>query len=514
MSAAVRPFVPGVRRLLPPASDAARADAPAAAGAAASAIVRGAVALAATATGLGLVALLACGWFVRYTSHAFQMADLLHSDGFIGGQVAWYLGWTGRFGSNAVWLAALAPGPGFARVEPTVALLLWGGVLWVALPRVATLTGRRLDGVSRLLAVEVVLFATLGIAPALWFDLYKLTGAITYVTPLALGTAALAVGLGGLRRGRLGRRQVVALAMLSGFAIGFSDTYAGVQPILLACFALCAACLAGRRRAVAIQALFTASCASAVALAVLVAAPGNKVRRALYPPSPNPFTAIGRAIHDGWNFVAGPLAHSGLLLLVVAVAFAVLGMAAQPLRTEDTRPAAGLTLRRALLSVLILGAVVAGAHLPAEVMTSVPPPPRSGLIPTYAAVLAVAFLAWSAGVSLAARRGRAVRARRRPIALAAATAALAVAPALTMAMVASNWHSMAAYAAAKDHQWQQAAGAPRNSDAVVDPVTTTGIGPLSHDPLQEAQADPGFWVNQSMARYFGLHSLSAPRQDP
>jgi hypothetical protein len=514
MSAVVGPLAPGIRRLLPPATAAQQAadTAHAAigtddAGLAASALFRVARLLATGATGLALVALLVCSWFVRYTSHAFQMADLLRQSGFIGGQMVWYQGWTGRFGANATWLAAAAAGPVMARLLPTLYVAAAGAVLWVTMPRVAAMTGRRLGGVSQLLAVEVVLLATLVGAPALWFDLYKLTGSITYVTPLMLGTAALAVGIGAVASGRLGTATAVGLFALCALSMGFSDTYSGVAPVIIAILGLCAAFVARKPlRTVALRAALVAATGSAIGLVVMLRAPGNSVRRSLYPAPPHFTTAVSRAIRDGWQFLTGAPARSGLALLGVAVAFLVLGMVAAPPQHRSARRP-GLTLRRALLAVLGLLAVVAVAHLPAEQMTSAPPPPRSEIVPTYATVLAIAFLAWSAGVSLALRRPRLAARSTRRLSLIVATAAVAVVPALTMAMVARSWVAMSTYAAAEDRQWQQAANAAPGADVVVDPVPSTGIGPLSHDPMQELQPDPAYWVNKAYAEYFGLRSV-------
>ena len=463
----------------------------------ASTSVRAARVLLTTGTGLGLVALLACSLFARYTSHAFQMADLLRRSGYIGGQIAWYTGWTGRFSSNATWLAAVAPGPVMARVLPTLYLVLWGAALWFTLPRVAALAGRGLDGVARLLAVEVILFATLTITPALWFDLYKLTGEITYLTPLVLGTAALGMALRATRDGRLSNGAALALGLLSAFAVGYSDTWAGVQPVLIVGFGVCALFLRGRRRLAALRCGLVAAAGSAIGLVVLVHAPGNAVRRSFYPPPPHLASAIGASIRDAWGFVTGPVAHSGLAVAIVAVAFLVLG--ASSARRGET--SAGLSLRRVVVAVLAAITVVVAAHLPSEQMTSAAPPPRSEIIPTYAIVAVLALLAWWTGVSLSMRR------RRVHLGLAAATAAMVVAPAMTMTLVAQNWQGMSAYAAAVDRQWQVAAAAPKHADVLVPPVSSTGIGPLSHDPMQELRPNSSYWTNQAVAEYFGLHSV-------
>ncbi len=504
MSVVVHPLAPGVRILVPqPAAEVAQG---AERGMAGHAAFRAARLVTTVASGAGLLSLLVCGWFVRYTSHAFQMADLLHRSGWIGGQVAWYLGWTGRFGANATWLAAAAAGPGLARVLPGLAMCLWGAVLWVALPRVAAQMGRELSGMARLLAVEVVLLGTLGLAPALWFDLYKLTGSITYITPLALGTAVLGIGLGAMSRGRLDLRTGLLLAVLSALAVGFSDTWAGIQPLLLGGFAVCAGFLAGPRRRAAMRALAVSAIASGVGLIVMLHAPGNTVRRSLYPAPPHLATALAWAARDAGGFLAGPVAHNLPLLAAVVVAFLVLGLTAAPAR--DAAPEPGLTLRRALIALLALGAVLVAAHLPAETMTSGPPPPRSELIPGYAVVLFVAFLAWGSGATLAARRrGIASPRRAAVLAIATATAAVAVAPATTMALVARSWQAMSTYAAAEDAQWRMAASAPPGSDLVVPAVSSGGIGPLSHESTQELQPSADYWVNQAFAEYFGLHSV-------
>ena len=509
MSVVVRPLAPGIPRRVAVGTGVGTPNASeAAAGLSASAWWRALSVVATSATGLALLSLLACSLFVRYTSHAFQMADLLHRSGFIGGQIAWYLGWTGRFAANATWLAAASAGPGLTRVMPTLALAGWGAALWFALPRVAAAAGRRLSGVSRLLSVEVVLLATLTVTPALWFDLYKMTGSITYISPLVLATVALGVGLGALTAGRLRTRQALALVGLGFVAAGFSDTFSAVQLVAIVLLATCALPLRDRsRRAAGLRAALMAASGAAVGLLLLVRAPGNSVRRSVYPATPHLATALGRAIGDSWQFLASSLTHSGLALLGVALAFAVIALASTP-TGEARRGRPGLTLRRAAAMLAGTGVIIVVAHLPAEQMTSAAPPARSEIVPSYALVLAIAYLAWAAGVRVAVARPRlgAVRWRLR-VPLVVATAAVLLVPVLTMTMVARNWESMAAYAAAEDRQWQQADRAPNGSDAVVDPLRTTGIGPLSHDPMQELQPDPSYWVNQVYAEYFGLRSV-------
>ena len=250
-----------------------------------------------------------------------------------------------------------------------------------------------------------------------------------------------------------------------------------------------------------------AASGAAVGLLLLVRAPGNSVRRSVYPATPHLATAVGRALGDGWQFVASSLTHSGFALLGVALAFAVMAMASTA-TGDGRRERPGLTLRRAAAVLAGTGAIIVVAHLPAEQMTSAAPPARSEIVPSYALVLAVAYLAWSAGVAVVAAQPRlpAMRWRLR-VPLVAATAAVLLVPVLTMTMVARNWQSMAAYAAAEDRQWQQADRATDGSDAIVDPIRTTGIGPLSHDPMQELQPDPAYWVNQAYAEYFGLRSV-------
>jgi hypothetical protein len=499
MSVVARQIAPGIAALPQAAPDDARARGHAARSTFdASALFRAARLVLATGVGLGLLSLLVCSLFSRYTSHAFQMADLLHQDGFLGGQAAWYTQWTGRFASNFTWLAAIAAGPSAVRVLPTVYTVAFGAALWFALPRAAALGGRRLDGVNRLLAVEVVLFATLAITPALWFDLYKLTGLITYMTPLVLGTAALAVALRAIDSGRPDRRGMILLGLLTAVAAGYSDTFAGLQPVLVAGLALCALRLRRSRRRTAMRCGIVAAGGTAVGLVALMAAPGNAVRRSLYPPPPHLTTAIGWSIRDAWGFLTGPVAHSGVALPLVAGAFLVLGLSAGA-------PGRGLTWRRALVAIGGLCVVLVTTHLPAEQMTSQPPPARSEVIPTYALVLVVALLAWWSGVSLAGARRTAAWNLR--LSGAAVLVLLAAVPALTLVEVAQSWHAMSAYAAAEDRQWQLAESAAPHSDVVVPQVTSTGIGPLSHDSLQELQSRPGYWTNQAFAEYFGLRSV-------
>lgn len=180
------------------------------------------------------------------------------------------------------------------------------------------------------------------------------------------------------------------------------------------------------------------------------------------------------------------------MLLIVAVAFYILDLTAQP---KNAGRRTGLTPRRLLVTVLILAAIVVGAQLPAKLLTSTPPPPRAEIYPGYATVLTVAFLAWSLGVNRAARRSQKASGpyrRRLRFAVAATVVAAAARPALTIAEVAQSWQAMDVYAAAKDSKWTVASNAAPGSDVVFVPVPTGNIGPLSHDDEQETQSSAGY----------------------
>ena len=508
MSVGVRAPLPGISLPLPRVQEVAAREATSLQ---ASAVFRAARLVATVSTGLGLVAVLVCGWFARYAADPYQMAFVLRSFGFIGGQSHWYQVWTGRYGANFGWLAAVAAPPALNRVLPTLFLLGWGLALWLALPRVAAQMGARLQGMSRLLAVEVIVLATLLTTPALWFDLYKLTGSIVYLTPLVLGTAAVGVALGAVSRGHLDLRRALLLALLCFLSIGFSDAYSGVAPVFVAGLAVCLVVMSGPRRAAAGNAALVAAIGTAVGLVVLLRAPGNAVRLATVPARPSPFKAARWALRDTGDFLTGPVAHHAYILLAVAAAFGALGLCARRLHRDAPEPA-GLTARRAMYSLLLVAAVVLGAHLPAEQLSSAPPPPRAEIIPTYAVVLFVAYITWAAGISLA--RLRAVRSPGRAAILSAGvlTAAVAAVGATTMAFTVHDWQAMSRYAQAVDAQWSEAQAAPPGSDVVLPPVNSTGMGPLSHTPVQELQTDPTYWTNKMFARYFGLHSVrvSAP----
>lgn len=199
-----------------------------------------------------------------------------------------YHQWSGRFAYFAIsGFARLVPMP-YAGIVTFLVLLAW-------LAALAAL-------VRHVVIAMLLIVVTLGTAPNLLQSVYWLTGSLTYTLPLAL--ICLNAWL------ITTNRNLSTIVVIAFVTSGLSET-AGIAQIVTLAF-LYAALPQYRRR----------TCAALVGalggMAIVVAAPGNAVRRAYFPT-----TGIVDAVMMGVRYAAQPLANmitaSPVALLAVAL---------------------------------------------------------------------------------------------------------------------------------------------------------------------------------------------------
>lgn len=278
-----------------------------------------------------------------------------------------YQGWTGKY-TYAFEVGALKP-LSTPWLPTGGALALWAlsayalgrraGYAWYALLLVGT---------------------TIAAAPAVEESFYWQSGVYGY----AVGLALLTLGYWALDKHPL-------IAPLIAFILaGTTDTMAVVQ--LVAIGVLFVLEPSKRKRLIAVE------LAALLGLAVVLAAPGNAVRRAMYPPS-DTFLAVVFAVRTTGVFLANALRTAP-----VALAGALIIPALLPIPVSITRRDITRRLLLVLLSVLAINFT---ASFTAYFATGTPLPTRAEIIPICLSLILLAYGSALVGVRIRQPRPRA-----------------------------------------------------------------------------------------------------------
>ncbi|MFL6229454.1 MAG: DUF6056 family protein, partial [Pyrinomonadaceae bacterium] len=303
-------------------------------------------------------------------------------------------------------------------------------------------------------------------------------------------------------------------AVVTFVAGGFSDAY-----VVLQTSALVLAIIAVERYAPADvkpalrAALVAGLIGSLLALAVVALAPGNGVRSAYFPPPPGLSQILKLSTLSSFRFISQTVLNHRIifaLLLLVPFLTVLRDFVPRDEQDDDGR-------RRAALLVLIpagVFALVMSCVAPAFYGMSVMLPERAQVLPGFALVCGV--LAWGgvAGEYCAAAAAPFVSGNARRIVLSVSSLLLVLmisSPVATCISTFALRGRARAYAADWDKQ-----------DAALRAVKDSGASELVVDQIGDFQTrlglgrgdlhlstDPKFWINQAVAKCYGLSSVAA-----
>ena len=462
------------------------------------------------------VALLAhayVGSFSRYMADDYCTSSILRSKGLIAAQKYWYMSWSGRYSFTLAVSTVELIGPRAVPLLPATALASWLAALAWAIRRWSwVLTGVQAAVVAPLLAA-LVIFSTLDGTLSVAESLYWQTGMLTYLAPLILAT--LYAGLVGysLKGNSGGRARIPVLAAgatLTFIAGCFSEVYASSQAgaLLLAITASWMWAPRSCKR----TALSLTACGfvgSALAIAVIVLAPGNAIRQAYFPPPPDLLTILTLSVFYALRGLAGFVIKSPFTPVLSLVLPAVLAFGLQPQAPEwAVDPALG---RRELAGLFVLSAVagfilIVLCFAPGVYSMSTTLPPRARLIPAFVTVCVTVYWGYLAGVALRQTDQRAAK----DSVLRGALASLVVVALLVLSPIASARRTLALAPRAREY----ASTLDRRDQEILDARQrgwTRLAVPLIYNPegLAEIASDPNHWVNRCVAGYYGLDTIVA-----
>ena len=438
-------------------------------------------------------------------------AAAVHTDGLLALQKTLYLGWSGRFSFNiAIGILALL-GHQIVPFLPAVAMGLMLFVLTWTLSRFGSDFNCRRPLLTSFLLAELIIFVTLsdnrgGVYEALYWQ----TGMLTYWLPLIFMVAY--VGFvkhvdGSSSRIRPGGVSLLLCTGLTFIAGGLNETFAVFQ----VCGLLLAIgwCLWVRRFKL-VQLLVAGLIGSVMATAIVSLAPGNDVRRAHFPPPPDWLTLLRSSAESTFNFMFSEQNYPGTYL------YRALALLIPALLVLYTIPRVGVTATRDFASgrktqwltvltlPLVCFAVVMSCFVPAMYVMSKQPPPRALVIPQF--ILICLLVAWSYYTALLLRNTYLERSRSPLIGTVCVVlaAALALAPIQAARRTFSKAPRVRALALIWDKQDRDILAAKDRGETDLTVPVAYNIG-----GTDLMTADPQWYVNQCVARYYGVNTITA-----
>jgi hypothetical protein len=304
---------------------------------------------------------------------------------------SYYRGFSGRFSFFAAFWFAQKAGMIFAPIWSVTSIALWSVVTFFASLAMMRLTQAQNPKRGALILSLLLVWAMLQGVPDVDESFFWLTGNLVYTVPMIFFTAFL-VSLGWVVLGRMGLAAGSVLAAILCFIAGaFSDIFVGLQPAALGLMWLAALVSFWRARSDYSRRAFIVLSvalvfASASSLIVLVA-PGNEYRRALFPHT-MPLSEIPwRAFRSSIGISLNLLRTQWMLLVALFAAPFLLGLTAT--RKISLRSVA---LCLAAAYVLLLIACAAAYY-----STTTPPIGRTLSVPLYFIFVALIVTGFGAG---------------------------------------------------------------------------------------------------------------------
>ena len=436
------------------------------------------------------------GLFSRFAADDYCTAARARAMGIIGAAVYNYNTWSGRYSADLLDSAAGFLGPAVTPFLPGVAVACWLLALTCLLMPVSPGLGRMAAFAYGLAGAAIILASVLYLAPDIPQSLYWGQGMRSVIPPLVLATAWCGLFI---RSSLNPNRLAVALACVLPFiAGGFSETYVALQTFLLGVvylflyFAPYGLRLTRTMRSMLLGAL-VGSCAS---LILVVIAPGNAVRQALFPPPPDLMRLASIAFDSMLAFLAFAAGGAAEIIVLFSVAgyFLLSGLRNSIAGLNEADSKAKISISLVLLFAIGSIAALYVCFLPSAYGRSARPPARSLMIPSYVLICATASGAYAVG--------RFLRGKLRSYVV-AVTWLIACLGAFVMTIEVRHLAGTIGNCVRYAREWDSADAFVRQMRArkcrsVVLYTVPNQFG------LDDAGADPSFWVNGCVSEYYGV----------
>jgi hypothetical protein len=257
--------------------------------------------------GIALILYAYLGIFSRYYADDFCISGGFTAAGFWRSQIALYTGWSPGFTGTFIQISSEYFGRSAIQAWAALTIVLWTMALTWAIAQAVRVTRLKMPTALALLLAEALVFFTILEAPQQYQVLYWRIGLVAYTLPLVFLAFLIGLIFNRLRKAdavRLSWGGSAACAALAFFAGGSSITYVVLQTGLLA-LAFIVIWLLIRppfRRKIRML-VGAALVGSLLALLAVTLAPGNAVRLAAMPARPHLFSFIRMAFTNSMIFI-------------------------------------------------------------------------------------------------------------------------------------------------------------------------------------------------------------------
>ena len=357
-----------------------------------------------------------------------------------------------------------------------------------------------------LLVAAVCLFAILDGSPLVVQSLYWLAAVVPYTMPLVVGTLYVGFLARVVRSEKpIGVPTLLISAVICFIGGGFSEAYVATQmAALLAGIGICALSPTPALRKRALPVLIAGLVATVLVLAVILAAPGNAVRRANFPsPPPLPTFVMSSAVQAVALVAVSLVSFSPFGALLTVIGFAILAHRYPPSAKPPITPVH-------VLAFLILMFLPVTAYIAVGVYgTGGVPPARTYIIPQTVIVGTLALAGYATRPHI---RIPVVSAGRKRVLQQVGGVVLIMlvflGPVRTAVRTLQTLPAFQTFAAEFDQREQLIAAAKAQGETrlVVAPFT---IDVAERVGLDTIGRDSAFWVNACAARYYELEAIVA-----
>lgn len=462
------------------------------------------VALFGTAVfGVGLAFFAAAGTYSRYWADDYCYSAVVKMAGVLRGVVEWY-----KYSGNRVSTVFVV---GFSEIfgqkaiqfVPLAVLLLWVGAWVFFLLRFTHLLGWKTAGLHwiGLLAVVEVYFAVL-LAPDRLQTIYWRMGTFHYTLPLPLLLINLGLLAGAWRTTRRWVWLAVLCGLLSFFAAGLSETFAGMQTGLwLAGLAVVLLFARGPQRLHAARLLVLPLLGSLAMMGLMALAPANSFRQEVMPPPAHLWQIVPVSLRYAWDFIF--YFGRGQLTPVLVYGLITLSIGLLALKADAPQLSLRSALTGAVLSLAGMYGLVVCSFAPSAYANLQYPAGRAQMpagIALLAGLAAAAFF-----IAMALRK--VIQFQPKSWLRFAVTLLLLAAclyPLRAAAIPRKDIQQLSVRAArwdARNLEIQQTLAAGQTDLRVMQTDVVQG--------LEDIGPDANYWLNRCTADYYGAHSITA-----
>lgn len=347
--------------------------------------------LGASASGIALILYCYLGIFSRFYADDFCMSGYVVRLGFWQAQWFQYVTWSNRF--TGMFLLSLSDllGTSFIKWWTSLTIILWViGLTWAML-KISKLFHMQMPKWMAVLITEWIILFSILLAPQVYQSLFWRIGLITYTVPLVLLSSLIGILIQGylkLQEKKMATGWLVLVGITAFLGGGLSETYLALQISFLGLTLLMLLMVNNKEKLkFGLKPIGSALIGSLLSMVIVLAAPGNAVRQAAISVHPAFLEFFKMVITNTFLFIYISMKNNAFQMSLAALAPMIFVYFGGIRMLPSMRPSSIIFV--ALVSPIILFITLAAVMAPAAFAESSYP---DGRVLMDASFLIVVFL--------------------------------------------------------------------------------------------------------------------------